>query len=752
MASTGQKLGRYELISLTSGERWLARQDGVDKRVEIRILSGADAESQLAHARTIAQLEHANLARVIDLGEDHGERYVVTEIVDGVTLAELLALPQRLDELGVTRVIADACEGIDAAHDHGDGLVHGGVSPSTIGVLFSGQVKVSALDVTAPGPTAYTAPERLDGGPGDPRSDVFSLGVVLWEALTHERLFDGSTEDATRKMVRELQIESPAMLNANVPAPLADVCMRALAANPDVRHPSAKQLAVELEAVLTQAGYSRRNEGIAKFVGEAFPDRASARKRKTTLPPDTAVITAPVVVPAAAIAAAPAPKPIALFPRTTPLPIAMPSVVPAVAAKPVQQTMVMPPPSVRPATPSQPPQPIVHTMQMPAMPESSIVPALSPAKSEPAKSEPAKAEPAKPVLPKPKSSPSIAPKAAKQDAAEELPTTRIERPTIEAVMAPPPLAHQTPMPPVIPARDPTPNPMAAVSLPDRPSVDVIGGWGWKTDSMPALSDGGDELDEPMAPPSRKPLMFVFGGALAVAALVSIIALASGGSEEPPAKPGAAKVAEQPANEAATPTPPTPTPPATATPIVAAATLPDDAAVAEPALSAPIDAEPPPPPDAAPPPPPDAAPPPIDAAPPPPPPPDAAVPPPKPVAVIAPPPPPKPETGRDREAQAGGRREADRQAQAAPETERRGQADRSVREAGVRRRGRESLGPAAIRARRYRRRAVDAARLARIEPELRTDLALARPHLPEARRTRSGARRVQALLATRPQRR
>ncbi len=597
MASIGKKLGRYELIAESGGGRWLARQQGVDKRVEIRILSGADAEAQLTHAREIAQIEHTNLARVLDLGEDGGDRYVVTESLDGVTLAEILASDKRLDELGIARVLADAAEGVDAAHEHADGLVHGGVSPATIGVGFSGQVKLSALDITAPGSLAYCAPERLDGSAGDARSDVFSLGVVLWEALTRERLFDGSTDDATRRMVRELQIESPAMLNANIPAPLADTCMKALAADPAVRYPSAKQFAVELEAVLTQAGYSRRNDLVAKYVGDAFAERAAARKKKASVQPDTAPVVVPVIAPVVAPVGAPI-APIAPVipsiraaspskpPLTQTMTMPMPSVVPA-PAKALSQTMVMPSLTVRPATASTPPV-TVPAASAPAAPAMTLKmpPAMQPV-----------VEPVAAPVPEPS-------------------------PAVTAAETIAPAAAATA------ALEPAVDPAAAVSLPERPSMDVIGGWGWATDSVPAIGANGEELDEPPPPTNRKALMFVFGGAVALAALISIVALASGGSSDDDAgkkKPAVVAKAIEPAAPVVTPIP--------------AATVLDDAAVADPALTAPqIDAAPLPP-DPPPPPPIDAAPPPPMDAPPPP---DAAVPkPPPPVPLAIKPPVDKP---------------------------------------------------------------------------------------------------------------
>lgn len=224
----GHSLGRYELVSrIGSGtvERWLARQSGVGKQVEVRVVT-EDVDAALERARVIAQLEHANVASVLDVGTIDGVHFVVTEHLEGETLAAILEAGRagkRLDELGLSRIIADAAEGVDAAHDHADSdgaphhLAARRLSPSTIIVLYNGAVKVVALDAIGVGPVAYTAPERLDSAAvtGDRRGDVFALGTVLWEALTAERLFNpaerlppaeaSSGDEAVKRLVRHLE-------------------------------------------------------------------------------------------------------------------------------------------------------------------------------------------------------------------------------------------------------------------------------------------------------------------------------------------------------------------------------------------------------------------------------------------------------------------------------------------------------------------------------------------------------------------
>jgi serine/threonine protein kinase len=162
-----------------------------------------------------------------------------------ISLQAIVDAEQRLDELSTARVIGEAAEAIHKLQKNGQAL--GTLSPLAI-VVSSAGVRVDAPN----GPTtAYCAPERLKGQAGDRRSDVFSLGVVLWEALAHARLFEGATDDATKKAVLEKDIRPPSELNANVPAELDAICKKALARDPADRYQSTKVMAAELSAAIT---------------------------------------------------------------------------------------------------------------------------------------------------------------------------------------------------------------------------------------------------------------------------------------------------------------------------------------------------------------------------------------------------------------------------------------------------------------------------------------------------------------------
>jgi serine/threonine-protein kinase len=166
---------------------------------------------------------------------------------------------RRLDELSTARVICEAAEAVHKAQKGGQPV--GSVSPKMILVTREG----IALDLMAAGSPAYSSPERLEGKPGDRRSDVFSLGAVLWEALAHERLF----EDGGDVIAKD--VPPPSEMNANVPAELDAIVMKALSRDPAQRYPSAKVMAAELSTLLDDAGYPDSHEEVAKYLESVFP-------------------------------------------------------------------------------------------------------------------------------------------------------------------------------------------------------------------------------------------------------------------------------------------------------------------------------------------------------------------------------------------------------------------------------------------------------------------------------------------------
>jgi outer membrane biosynthesis protein TonB len=365
---------------------------------------------------------------------------------------------KRLDELSTARVIGKVAEQVHSAQQKaGAGKAIGPITPSGIGLETSGSVKL-ALDDRGPS-LGYSAPEQASGGAGDRRSDVFSLGVVMWEALTAQRLFEAMNDAAVKAAIAEREIKQPTELNANIPAELSAICMKALARNPAERYGSLKAMGVEIEEFLGEAGYPDSNDKIAAHLRELARPEEPAPAKTPALPPieQVAAFAPPVVAaptPAPAPIAAPAPKPVA------PTPVAAAPV----AAAPVA-AVAAPTPPKPPVTPDNPKMTLMA------------------------------AAPPPPTPPK-----------------DTIPDGQIAASMREEAL---------------------PHPAAVVALP-RPRAgtdggrgDVLAGWGWGTDSHEAIGD-----DEDFHPHhgNRKVLMYVIGGGIAAAMIVTIIAVGFGGSK------------------------------------------------------------------------------------------------------------------------------------------------------------------------------------------------------------------------------
>ncbi len=306
-----RKLGRYELLTQIGkggmAEVHLAMQrgsGGFEKLVVIKLVHSHLADKQgfvqmlLDEGRLAGMIKHANVVDIYDLGEADGQYYVAMEYLDGEPLLAVLregVNGQRLDPLSTARVISDAAEGLEAAHRLKSldgkplGLVHHDVSLGNIVVLYNGQVKLVDFGVAkaktstaanlVQGKFAYMAPEKLrEGASVDRRSDIWSLGVVAWEALTLQRLFKGGDAD-TMQQVLEREIPVPSSVNPEVPALLDPIIMRALEREPEKRLSTAKGFSLDLESALRKLGYASKNDRIASYMETTFQKQIAVRQR-----------------------------------------------------------------------------------------------------------------------------------------------------------------------------------------------------------------------------------------------------------------------------------------------------------------------------------------------------------------------------------------------------------------------------------------------------------------------------------------
>lgn len=284
--AVGKTVGRYELIHrLGHGGMatvYLGRatgRAGFEKLVAVKVIHPhLAAESEfvemfLDEARIAARLHHPHVVEIHDLGEADGLFFMVMEYVEGETLASLLRQlrkhGERLPLTAVLRVVADACEGLAAAHDltHADGrpmdLVHRDVSPHNLLVGMDGRVKVVDFGIAKAtgrrsstrtgqlrGKLAYMSPEQAGGDPIDHRTDLFALGTVLWELLTNERLFMADTESETLARVNACRVPDIREHCDGMPPGVVSLVERALARDRDDRFSTAQHMLRELRAQL----------------------------------------------------------------------------------------------------------------------------------------------------------------------------------------------------------------------------------------------------------------------------------------------------------------------------------------------------------------------------------------------------------------------------------------------------------------------------------------------------------------------
>lgn len=252
-----QPLGRGGMASV-----FLARDVELDRSVAVKLLAESLAGDPsfekrfVREARLAARLSHPNVVSVYDAGEDGGRPYIVMELVEGETLADLLARRGRIPPDEARGLALQAAKGL--AHAHEAGLVHRDVKPQNLILGDDGTLKIADFGIaraaeataltqagTVLGTAAYLSPEQALGQEVGPAADVYSLGAVLFELLTGRPPLELESLDDLAADLGRTEITPVRELSPEVPQELEDVVMRCLARNPAYRPANGSALAAE---------------------------------------------------------------------------------------------------------------------------------------------------------------------------------------------------------------------------------------------------------------------------------------------------------------------------------------------------------------------------------------------------------------------------------------------------------------------------------------------------------------------------
>ena len=273
--------------------------EGFERLVAVKRILPSIAEDQefitmfIDEAKIAVQLTHANIAQIFDLGKVADSYFIAMEFVRG---KDMRAIFDRVRKRGGTvpvpmacYVTMKVCEGLDYAHNKRDAagrdlnLVHRDVSPQNILVSYDGEIKLIDFGIAKAankagktqagilkGKFGYMSPEQVRGLPLDRRSDVFSVGIVLYELLTGERLFVGESDFSTLEKVRNVEIMPPSTYNRKIPEELEQIVLKALAKDVDDRYQTAMDLHDDLQSFMYTSGNFFARKDLSAYQGKAF--------------------------------------------------------------------------------------------------------------------------------------------------------------------------------------------------------------------------------------------------------------------------------------------------------------------------------------------------------------------------------------------------------------------------------------------------------------------------------------------------
>lgn len=312
-----EKFGKYLLLEKLAvggmAEVYLAKSAGANglaklvaiKRILPQFTNNPEFISMFKEEAKVAiNLSHSNIVSIYDFGIEDNQFYLVMEFVDGRNLRQIINEMKKLNlSFSIDKavyIIKEAAAGLNHAHrcvDSHSGkplnITHRDMSPQNIMISFEGETKVIDFGIakaeteaeatkagTLKGKFSYMSPEQAEGHPIDPRTDVFALGIILWELLANDRLFTASNEGAILRKIREGQIPAIRKINPMVPPELERIVMKALAKDKNVRYQTAANFHKDLNLFLNTQYPDFSTHEFSQFIRDCFKVAYAEGKEK----------------------------------------------------------------------------------------------------------------------------------------------------------------------------------------------------------------------------------------------------------------------------------------------------------------------------------------------------------------------------------------------------------------------------------------------------------------------------------------
>ena len=323
----GRTISRYRVLDRIAeggmGEVYLAKMEtlgGAEKIVALKVVRRDLAENEefaslfIDEARLAMGLSHANIVQSFDAGRIDNQLFLAMEYVAGFHFGDLIhfceqRLGQPLPHRHLIYIAVEALKGLDYAHrrvdsqDRSLGIVHRDVSPGNILISREGEVKVADFGIAksalrsrqttagrVKGKLPYIAPEQLRESGVDRRTDIYSLGAVIYEALTNRWLVDPNDTERAIRDILDGRFTRPRETHPQIPEALEAIVLRALRTDPQFRYPNAPAMRQELERYAFFQGYLLSSADLADFVGEVSESSngwQALRSRDVGEPPST---------------------------------------------------------------------------------------------------------------------------------------------------------------------------------------------------------------------------------------------------------------------------------------------------------------------------------------------------------------------------------------------------------------------------------------------------------------------------------